>query len=134
MRTERPLDPNEEPVQAKTTRALVVAVLVLTLTGCALVADDASASTVRHRFAQSAQKAAACFAHNAQEHSSALVSEVRPLDAKGRVEVIVRVKNGVTYATAEVRPAGQRAEGTIELMVISSRGRRELVRSLTEGC
>ena len=116
------------------TRALIVSTLLLTFAGCALVAEDAFASTVKHRFAQSAQKAAACFAHNAREHSSALVAEVRPPDDRGRVEVIVRVRNGVTYATAEVRPAGQRAEGTIELMVVSSRGRRELVRSLTEGC
>ena len=99
-----------------------------------MVGGDASASTVKHRFAQPPQRAAACFAHNAEEHSSALVAEVRPPDANGRVEVVVRVKNGVTYATAELRPAGKRADGTIELMVVSSRGARELVRSLTEGC
>ena len=102
--------------------------------GCALVQEDKSAGTVRHAFAQSPQRAAECFARNAQEHSSALVAEVRPPDAHGHVEVIVRVKIGVTYATADVRPVGQRAEGTITLMVISSRGTRELVRSLVEGC
>ena len=107
---------------------------VVFLAGWALVGEDASASTVKHRFAQSPQRAAACFAHNAEEHSSALVAEVRPPDAKGRVEVVVRVKNGVTYATADLRPAGARADGTITLMVVSSRGARELVRSLTEGC
>ncbi len=115
-------------------RRIVSSVLLLMFAGYALIAEDASASTIKHRFAKSPQQAAACFAHNAEEHSSALVAEVRPPDSKGRVEVIVRVKNGVTYATAELRPAGKRADGTIELMVVSSRGSRELVRSLTEGC
>ena len=115
-------------------RLITSSVLLLLFAGCALVGKDASASTVKHRFAQSPQRAAACFAHNAEEHSSALVAEVRPPDAKGRVEVIVRVKNGVTYATADLRPVGPRAEGTITLMVVSSRGTRELVRSLVEGC
>jgi len=116
------------------TKALIFSVLLPLFAGCAVVGGDASAATVKHRFAKSPQGAAACFARNAEEHSSALVAEVRPPDAKGRVEVIVRVKNGVTYATAELRPAGQRADGTIELMVVSSSGRRELMRSLTEGC
>ena len=116
------------------TRAKISTVLLLMFAGCALVGKDVSASTVKHRFAKSPQRAAACFAHNAEEHSSALVAEVRPPDAKGRVEVIVRVKNGVTYATADFRPAGPRAEGTITLMVVSSGGSRELVRSLVEGC
>jgi ABC-type sugar transport system substrate-binding protein len=50
------------------------------------------------------------------------------------VEVIVRVKNGATYATVDLQPAGQGADGTITLMVISSRGAQEVVRSLVEGC
>jgi len=98
------------------------------------VQDEPSASTVRHRFAQPPQRAGACLARNAEEHSAALVAEVRPPDARGRVEVIVRVKNGVTYATAELWPVGQRADGTITLMVISSRGTQDLVRALVEGC
>jgi len=107
---------------------------MLMFAGCALVQEDTSARTVRHLFAQSPQRAGECFARNAEEHSSALVAEVRPPDARGHVEVIVRVKNGVTYATVDLRPVGQRADGTITLMVISSRGSRELVRSLVEGC
>ena len=95
---------------------------------------DTSTNTVRHVFAQSPQRAGACFARNAEEHSSALVAEVRPPDARGHVEVIVRVKNGITYATADLRPAGERADGTITLMAISSRGTQELVRLLVEGC
>ena len=116
------------------TRLLTSSVLLLVLAACSLVQEDKSASTVSHVFAHSAQRAAECFARNAEEHSSALAAEVRPPDARGHVEVIVRVRNGVTYATADVRPVGQRAEGTITLMVISSRGNQELVRSLVEGC
>jgi hypothetical protein len=50
------------------------------------------------------------------------------------VEVIVRVKNGVTYAIVELRPMGTGSNGTITLAVFSSGGNRELVRSLVEGC
>ena len=102
---------------------------------CALVQqEEKSAGTFRHQFAQPPQRAGACLARNAEAHSSALVAEVRRPDARGHVEVIVRVKNGVTYATADIRPAGQQAEGTITLMVVSSRGNRELVRTLVDGC
>ena len=96
--------------------------------------EDASATTVRHRFMHPPQQAASCFARNAEEHSSALVSEVRPPDARGHVEVIVRVKNGVTYATADFRPASTGSNGTVKLAVYSSGGNRDLVRSLVEGC
>jgi hypothetical protein len=115
------------------TRALLVWALLL-IAGCAPVQEDTSASTVSHMFAQPPQGAAACFARNAEAHSSALVAEIRPADARGHVEIVVRVKNGVTYATAELRPAGARARGTITLMAISLRGTGELVRSLVEGC
>ena len=116
-------------------RAVICSVLLLLmLKGCALVEEDTSAGTLRHSFAQPPQRAGACFARNAEAHSSALVAEVRPPDARGHVEVIVRVKNGVTYATADLRPVGARAQGTITLMAISLRGTGELVRSLVEGC
>ncbi len=99
-----------------------------------MVREDPSTNTVRHLFAQPPLGAAACFARNAEARSSALVAEVKPPDARGHVEVIVRVKNGVLYATADLRPAGTRAEGTITLMVISRRGTPELVSFLVEGC
>jgi len=98
------------------------------------VRDEASAATVKHRFMHPPQRAAACFARNAEEHSSALASEVRPPDVRGNVEVIVRVKNGVTYATADFRPVSTGSNGTITLAVVSSGGVRDLVRSLVEGC
>ena len=113
---------------------VVCPLLLLALAGCAPVQQDTPGSAVRHLFAQPPQRAGACFARNAEEHSSALVAEVRPPDPRGRVEVIVRVKNGVTYATAEIRPVREAAEGTITLMAISSRGSRELLRTLVEGC
>ena len=96
--------------------------------------EDASATTVRHRFIHPPQQAASCFSRNAEEHSSALVSEVRQPDGRGHVEVIVRVKNGVTYAIAELRPMGAGSNGMIKLAVFSSGGMRDLVRSLVEGC
>lgn len=107
---------------------------MLAFAGCALVRDETSATTVRRQFIHPPQRAALCFARNAEEHSSALVSEIRPPDARGHVEVIVRVKNGVTYATAELRPVGTGSNGTIKLAVYSSGGNRDLVRSLVEGC
>ncbi len=114
-------------------RTLFISALLL-IAGCAPVQEDTPASTVSHLFAQPPQPAAACFARNAEAHSSALVAEVRLPDARGHVEAIVRVKNGVTYATADLRPAGARARGTITLMAISLRGTGELVRALVEGC
>ena len=108
--------------------------LMLTCAGCALVRKEASVTTVSHRFIHPPQQAASCFARNAEEHSSALVSEVRQPDARGHVEVIVRVKNGVTYAMAELRPIDTGSNGTIRLAVFSSGGNQDLVRSLVEGC
>ena len=117
----------------KMIRILICQVLLL-FAGCALVREDAPGGAFRQRFAQPPQRAAACFARNAEEHSSALAADVSPPDAQGRVEVTVRVKNGYAYATASLHPAGAGAEGTIRLMVVSSAGGRELVRSLVEGC
>jgi hypothetical protein len=116
-------------------RVIVFPILMmLTFAGCALVRETAPVTTVRHRFTQPPQQAASCFARNAEEHSSALVSEIRPSDARGHVELIVRVKNGVTYAIVELRPMGAGANGTIRLAVFSSGGMRDLVRSLVDGC
>jgi hypothetical protein len=108
--------------------------LLMLPAGCALIPHETTGGTFTHRFTLPPQKAASCFAHNAEEHSSALVAEVQPRDARGRVSVIVRVRNGITYANAEIEPAGTGSTGTIELMVISSGGAGELMRSLVEGC
>lgn len=111
---------------------LVALVLV---SGCAAAQRDSGAHGSRHthRFQQPPEKAARCFAQNAEEHSSALMTEVR-FERDGSAEVIVRVKNGVTYATADIRRAGQGSTGTIVLMVRSSGRGNDLLGSLVEGC
>jgi hypothetical protein len=78
-------------------------------------------------------KAAQCFARNAEEHSSALVAEVRA-ERDGRAETIVRVKNGVTYATGRFQPAGNGSRGDIELMVQTSGRQSDLLDALFQGC
>ena len=105
------------------------------VTGCAASQRDSGAFGSRHthRFHQPPEKAARCFAHNAEEHSSALVSEVR-VGRDGSAEVTVRVKNGVLYATADIRRAGEAATGTINLMVRTSGRRNDLLDALVEGC
>ena len=114
--------------------SILCVVLLLMLAGCGPVQQETSGNTVQHVFTLPPERAGACFARNAEAHSSALVAEVQPPDALGRVQVVVRVKNGVTYATADIRPAGGAAHATITLMAISLRGSSELVRSLVEGC
>ena len=124
--------------ECRGTRAAVLfpvrVVLLLMLAGCAPVQQDMPGNTFRRELALDPERAGGCFARNAQAHSSALVAAVEPPDARGHVQVIVRVRNGVPYATADIRPAGKAAEATITLMAISSRGSSELVRSLVEGC
>lgn len=85
-----------------------------------------------HHFKLPPDKAAACFARNAEEHSSALKAEVQRRGAAA--EVIVRVKNGVLYATAEIEPASAGSNARITLMVRSNARRDDLLQSLVEGC
>ena len=77
-------------------------------------------------------EAARCFARNAEEHSSALAGEARASD--GGAEAIVRVKNGVTYATAQFRPAASGSTGEIQLMVTTSGRQSDLLDALFQGC
>ena len=108
--------------------------LTVLLAGCAETQRQPRSfgSTHTYRSPQPPDAAARCFARNAEEHSSALTSEVTPRDE--RVEVVVRVKNGVTYATADFRHAGTGSVGSIALMVVSSGRQSDLLHSLTEGC
>jgi len=85
-----------------------------------------SAHTYRSQLAPEA--AARCFARNAEEHSSALKSEITGAD------VVVRVKNGVVYATAAYRRSGAGSVGTIDVRAASSGRRNDLYDSLVEGC
>ena len=84
-------------------------------------------SSHTHRSQLAPEQAARCFARNAEEHSSALVSEVNG------TAVTVRVKNGVTYGTAAYRRTGAGSVGTITLNVTTS-GRNDLFTSLVQGC
>lgn len=113
----------------------VSALLALALlAGCALAQRPSTqyGSSHTHRFQKPPQEAARCFARNAEEHSSALLAEVNARD--NGAEVIVRVKNGVTYATADFRRAGAGSSGSISLMVRSSGRNDDLFGSLVEGC
>ena len=94
---------------------------------------DDYGSTHAHRFQQPPQAAAHCFARNAEEHSSALMSKVTTT-RDGGAHVLVQVKNGVTYATADFRRAGNASVASIALMVTGSVGRDDIVGSLVNGC
>lgn len=90
--------------------------------------SGAYGSTHTHRSQLPPEKAASCFARNAEEHSSALVSTVTGGD------VTVRVKNGVTYATAAYRRSGAGSVGSVALNVTTSGRRNDLFDTLVEGC
>src|SRR4051812_8266413 len=96
---------------------------LIVLAGCAQAQRQSRpyGSTHTLRSQQPPERAARCFARNAEEHSSALIAEVTP--GNDTAKVVVRVKNGVTYATADFRRAGAGSTGSITLMVVSS-GRR----------
>jgi hypothetical protein len=78
------------------------------------------------------ERAAACFARNAEEHSSALVAEVNP--GRDRSQVVVRVKNGVLYAIGDFDRAGSGSTAKLTLNVTTSGSRSDLVDALLEGC
>ena len=108
---------------------LLPALFILALANaCAAQREAAYGSTHTNRSKLAPEEAARCFARNAEEHSSALKSEVTGTD------VIVRVKNGVLYATASYRRSGAGAEGSITLNVTSSGRRNDLFDTLVEGC
>ena len=112
---------------------IVIILLIACLAGCAASRGPA-ADGARHsvRLQQPPERAAACFARNAEEHSSALIAEVRP--GRDSAEVIVRVKNGVVYGTGRFDRAGSGSNASIVLMVTTTGRRSDLLRELTEGC
>jgi hypothetical protein len=113
---------------------IVWMLLVAQLAGCAAPPRGAPAAGSSHalRFQQPPIEAARCFARNAEEHSSALVSEVQT--GRDDARVIVRVKNGVTYATADFQRAGGGSRGTVALNVRTTGGASDLLARLVEGC
>ena len=120
-------------------RPLLVAATAALFSGCSLYPGGGGTGapvikpheqTVRLR--QAPEAAARCFARNAEEHSSALVSEVRP--GGNRSEVTVRVKNGLVYALGTFDRAGSGSTGAITLNVTTSGSMSDLLAELTEGC
>ena len=114
---------------------MVAAILAAYVAGCATpVRPTASQQGSRHsqRFQQPPDRAAACFARNAEEHSSALVAQVQP--GGDSAHVLVSVKNGVPYATADFRRSGSGSTGTIILNVTTTGSRSDLIEALVEGC
>ena len=115
-------------------RRLFWLVLLAPLAGCAVGPRSAPELGSSHsvRFQQPPHDAARCFARNAEEHSSALISEVQT--GRDGAHVIVRVKNGVTYATADFQRVGTGSRGTIALNVRTTGGASDLLARLVEGC
>lgn len=115
-------------------RFAAVGLMCIALSGCNLMPRETSSGAITRQLKEPPARAAACFARNAENHSSALVAEVGRPDARGNVQVVVRVRNGVLYAQADLRPAGTRSEAVISLNVTSVRGTAQLVDTLVDGC
>jgi hypothetical protein len=114
-------------------RSLLHLVLVAALAGCATRGGGEYGSTHTHRFQQPPAQAARCFARNAEDHSSALVSEVTAT-RDGGAHVAVQVKNGVPYASADFRRSGSASVAAITLMVRTSGRQNDLLDALVLGC
>ena len=112
-------------------RTPILAVSLL-LAACASGARNAGPSSQTVRAKLPPGQAAACFARNAEEHSGALIAEVSP--GGDRADVVVRVRNGVVYATADFRRASTGSTARLTLNVTTSGRRGDLVDALLEGC
>ena len=112
--------------------ALIVSIFVVV--ACGTPSRQSATHGSRHtvRLQQPPEAAAACFARNAEERSSALVAEVQPRGSG--VEVIVRVRNGVLYGSGDFRRAGAGSTASIVLMVSTTGRRSDLLEMLLEGC
>jgi hypothetical protein len=115
-------------------RIPIAVITVACVAACAVSPrqSESYGSRHAHRFQQPPEQAAACFVRNAEEHSNALAAEVRP--GRDRAQVVVRVKNGVTYAIADLERAGSGSTATIVLNVTTSGRRSDLLDALIEGC
>jgi hypothetical protein len=112
----------------------IMTLVVLALAGCGspFATRTGAGATETVRVALAPDRAAACFARNAEEHSSALVAEV---DAgRDRARTVVRVRNGVVYAIADFDRANSGSTATLTLNVTTTGSRRDLVDALLEGC
>lgn len=115
--------------KALASAALIVGVLAACGT---FEQSDSSGSSHNGQLRLPPDRAAACFARNAEEHSSALVAEV--MHRGQAAEVVVRVKNGVLYGTGEFTPSGSGSRARLTLMVITTGRRSDLIDTLLEGC
>jgi hypothetical protein len=124
-----------ESIQAGALTGLLAAVLLSACIPIPVSSGAASGTGSRHvvRLKLPPLDAARCFARNAEDHSSALASEARAA-GDGGAETIVRVKNGVTYATAQFRRAGNGSTGEVQLMVTTSGRQSDLLDALFQGC
>src|SRR5688500_6821156 len=113
-------------------RSTSVCFLLVVIAGCAQTPSGGLGSSHRHTFRQPPAEAARCFARNAEEHSSALVAEIST--SGDAAQAVVRVKNGVHYATAYCRRSGSAAAGTLAPNVRTSGRTSDLVDNLVEGC
>jgi hypothetical protein len=131
-----PHAPGEHRSGTSRTRALAAALIALALcvTACSTPSGRSAAQGSRQtvRLQQPPNEAAACFARNAEEHSSALSAEIS--QRGNSAEVIVRVKNGVLYGTGEFQRAGAGSTASISLMVTTTGRRSDLLDALLEGC
>ena len=125
---------SESPTSIVLKASLLIAAFALGVSACAgpprAVGAQGSSSGIRLQLPPS--EAAACFARNAEEHSSALAAEVRP--GRDRADVTVRVRNGVLYGTASFQRAGNGSTADIRLNVTTTGRRSDLIDALTEGC
>lgn len=114
----------------------VVAALAVcaALAACSVTRGASGPQGSRHTYqsSQTPAAAAACFARNAEEHSSALVAEVQ--SQPDWAQVIVSVRNGAFYASADFRRTGSGARGEIVLNVTTSGRRNDLFSELVQGC
>ena len=126
-----------ESIQAGALTGLLAAVLLSACIPIPIPVSSGAASGTgsRHvvRLELPPLEAARCFARNAEDHSSALASEARAA-SDGGAETIVRVKNGVTYATAQFRRAGNGSAGNVQLMVTTLGRQSDLLDALFQGC
>jgi hypothetical protein len=99
-----------------------------------LVPEAHAQSAHTLRFQQPAEKAAHCFARNAEDYSSALMTEVRPRGDGAAMEVQVKVKNGFPYADLQLQPAAHGSTGKLSLNIVSTGKRKDLLHFLTKGC
>lgn len=115
-------------------RRIAILTVIAATSGCGMLpgGGDSLAGTFSHRFRLPPQQAAQCFARNAEDHSSALVARVHP--TRDGAEVLVNVKNGVPYATADFKRAGGGSSAAVTLNVRTTGSRADLIDALTKGC